>query len=348
MIDPGGVKRVLYARAAARREELALAASALYGRPPAPEEWSDFLDAFVIEWVDAEGRTEVERAVAEGAIPGEALRWPREVRTALWVVDGWEGDAVLLRDVATEEEVAVHAPGLAADLPRRTVLRARVVPVGERLVFSGEPDVYEPMGVIARLDLLRAWRDTPEPGALERLRALREGFARQREERAAFVAHFGADAVVFADAREMERRVAAFVSHLLNTHRFGSLGDRTRAEAFREAKGEEPKVVQIQLGPTLTGPGRHGVVYDDVEGVHFLPRLGDGWAHLRGEAEFPDVVRAWLDDPGVTALPFRRAGATAALARFLGVPDAPLDELLAPRKDLSRRASPSVLPGFED
>ena len=41
---------------------------------------------------------------AAGVLPGEALAWPREVQTALWVVDGWEGDLVLLRDIGTYDK----------------------------------------------------------------------------------------------------------------------------------------------------------------------------------------------------------------------------------------------------
>ena len=40
-------------------------------------------------------------------------------------------------------------------------------------------------------------------------------------------------------------------------------------------------------------------------------------------------------------------GCTLITQGSLGVPEAPLAELLAPLK-LTRRASPSVLPGFED
>ena len=338
-------KAELYARAASRTDEVALAAQALFGEPPSEDRWFDFFDFFCIEWVDADGWTEVERAVREGVLPKETLRWPREVRTALWVVDGWEGEQVLLRDVATEDEVAVRAPGLEADLPRRSVLRARVIPEGAHHVFSGSPDVYEAMGVIARMDLHRAWCESPEPALIARLRTLREGFHRQREERLAWVAHFGTDERVFADARALEAELVHFVNHLLNHHRFDG---RTRAESHREAKGEEPKVVQFALGPTLTGPGRPGVIFDEIEGVHFLPGYGEFAAHLRGDAEFPDVVRAYLDDPGVTTLPFRRVGATRALADLLGVANAPMHVILAPWKDLSRRASPSVLPGFDD
>lgn len=341
-------KRAIYAGAQARGEELALAAHALHADAPDPDAWADFLDFFAIEWVDAEGWTQTERAVRAGLVPEAALRWPREVRTALWVVDAWRDDVVQLRDVGTEEEIEVRAPGAQADLPPRCVVRARTIPHGDVRVFSGEPAIYGPMGVIARMDLMRAWMEGPEPALLAKLAELRAGFLRQREERAAFVAHFGADEVVFADAADLEGRLAVFVNYLLNEHPFPSLGGRTRANTFRAAKGEDPKVIGFALGPTLTGPGRPGAIYDEVEGVHFLPAYGEVRAHLRGEAHHPDIVRAYLEDPGITALPFRRAGRTDALARLLRRDDATLEDLLAPHKDLARRAAPSVLPGFED
>lgn len=347
-------KHVLYARAARRPEELALAAHALYGGPPPwiAEEGAgqvDFLDFFAIEWVDADGWTEVEHAVRGGDLPEQALRWPREARAALWVVDGWEGDKVLLRDVRTEDEVAVTAPGAQADLVRRSVLRARVIPWGDTVRFSGEPDVWDAMSVIARMDLLGQWMKGPEPALIEHLASLRTGFVRQREERDAWIAHFGTDEYVFLSGKNMENRLAPFVSYLNNEHTFPSLGGLTRAEAFRQVKGADPTIMQLALGPSLSGPGRPGAIYDTVEGIHFLPRYGELLAHLRGVEAHPDVVRMYLDDPGITRLPFRRAGATLALARLLGRPtNEPLDELLSPYKAASGRATPSVLPALED
>lgn len=342
-------KHRLYQRALSRPEELAHAANALSGELPPPERQTDFLDFFAIEWVDADGFTEVERAVRDGELPADALAWSREVRTSLWVVDGWDGERVLLRDVRSEEETAVHAPGAEADLPRRSVLRARIVPFEGMLHFSGEPDVWEPMGVLARMDLLREWQATPEPDLLARLAALRAGFLRQREERAAWIAHFGADEIVFESARDLELRLAAFVAWLTNEHEFPSLGGRTRAAAHRAVKGGDPAVIELRLGPTLTGPGRPGVIYDEVEGVHLLPGYGEVRAHLRGEEEHGDLVRAWLEDPGITRLPFRRAGGADRLARLLGRPDGePLEVLLDAWKPAGVRAAPSVLPSLDD
>lgn len=341
-------KQQLYARAVQDTEELALAAQARHGGWPEPEQQADLLDFFALEWVDRTGWTIADRLVAEGVLPKACAGWSADVRTALWVVDGWEGDLVLLRDIATEAEIAVEAPGLQDELPRRTVLKARVIPWGGASVFSGEPDVYEPMGVIARMELRNAWTASGEPELLDRLTALRAAFRRQREERDAWVQHFGADEVVFEHADALADALTRFVHYLSNEHPMPSLGGRTRAVASRELKGDEPKIVQFQLGATLTGPGRHGAIYDEVEGVHFLPAYGELLAHLRGEADHPDVVRAYLDDPGITALPFRRAAATSRLAALLGRPEAPVDELLAGIKDLDRRPAPSVLPGWEE
>lgn len=348
MPDPTTWKQALYPRAEARPDELALAAHARHGGWPEAEDLEDFVDFYVLEWVDAEGWTEVDRAVAEGVLPPEAARWSAEVRTALWVVDGWEGPLVLLRDVATEAEVAVHAPGAEVDLPRRSVLKARVLPWEDRQVFSGAPAVYGPMGVIARMDLLRTWQEGPEPALLERLTRLRAAFRRQREEREAFVALFGADLVVHPDADALAHALERLADHLHEGHRFASLGGRTRAEAWRAERGVEPARVGFAPGPTLTGPGRHAVVYDAVEGVHFLPAYGELLAHLRGEADHPEVLARYLDDPGLGTLPFRRAGMGPVLRAALGATDeADAWARLEARKPRGR-AAPSVLPSFDD
>lgn len=339
------LKARLYARAQARPDELREALIACGGEVAHPLE---FLDFFVLEWVDTEGWTEVERAVAEGEAPEACLAWAREARTALWVVDGWEGDRVLLRDVATEDEVAVLAPGHEPDLPRRAVVRGRVIPWDGALVFSGAPELWEPMGVVARMELHRAWREGGEPDRVDRLRALRAAYTRLREEREAFVEHFGADLHVADGVAALEERLARFMSWLLHERPMASLGGRTRAQARPPARGESPELVQLVLGATLTGPGRPGVIYDAVEGVHFFPALGEFAEHLRGEGEHPEVFRLYLEDPGITSLPFRRLGTVEQLAARLGRPPADWGTLLAPWKPPVRRPRPSVLPGFED
>ncbi len=332
-LTTGALLRSLYT-AEHDPKEISFAAHMLYGE--APTDWADFIDFYVTSWVDAEGYTAVERAVDLGRAPASALRIPGEVRTALWVVDGWEGDLVLLRDLATEGEIAVLAPGRAAELPRRTVLRARVVPEIGRdasdpaFVFTGSPDLYDGMGVIARMDLLRAWQETPEPDLIDRLAALRAAFHRQREEHTAFVAFLGSGERVYPHAQALNGELTRLISFLNNEWRFGSLGGRTRAEAHRIAKGSEPQIVQIQLGESLAGPGRPGIVYDRVHGAHFLPRYGELLDHFAGRASHPDVVQFYLEEPGLPGIAFRTAP--------------PEIQALKP----TGRAVPSLLPGWDE
>lgn len=311
--------------------EVGLAAHLLYGHPPT--DWADFVDFFVTEWVDAEGFTAVQRAVEEGRAPDAALRIPRELRTGLWVVDGWEGDLVLLRDLATEAEIAVSARGKQRDLPGRTVLRARVVPeiAEEHLwVFSGSPDLYDGMGVIARMDLLREYQQTPAPDASDRLAALRAAFERQREEHAAFTQFIGGDERVYPGADALAAELPRLISFLNNEWLYPSLGGRTRTDAYRATKGDEPQVVQVQLGESLRGPGRPGLVYDRVHGAHFLPQYGELLDHLGGRGDHPDVLQLYLDEPGLPALALRTAPvAIRALKPAL-------------------RATPSPLPGWDE
>ena len=323
-------KQPLYTRAAARSAELTLATHMLLGTAPTDAQWADVLDFFCIEWVDAEGYTEVQRAVAEGLLPPELLSWSEQVHTALWVVDDHAGDLVLLRDLATEKEMAVFAPGLQAQLPRRMVLRARVIPFEGRWYFSGDPELAGVMGVIARLELLRQWQEGPEPLLLSRLSEVRQLYRQLREERDAWMAFFGSDEVTFSGPREMEERLAGLVSHLFNVWPFPSLGGRTRSEARRALKGDIPEIVQFKLGGVLAGPGQHGAIYDAIEGIQFLPHYGEFQAHLRREASYPEILQDYLENPEITALPFLRNGC------------------LDSGKGRGPRWQPAVLPGMED
>jgi hypothetical protein len=218
----------------------------------------------------------------------------------------------VLRDVATEETVAVRTDAL----PRRTVLRARVVPWDGEWVLSGAPDDYGEMGVIARMDLLERWRASGEAALLAGLREDRVAFEEQRRQRAAWVAHFGADLVVWSGPEAMRAELGAFL-----------------------AKLAPDAGAVVELGPALAGPGRHGAIFDEVEGVHFLPDLGRFLDQISSSDAGDDLIRAWLADPGVTALPFLRAPSSTRLDALGSI-----DEVRR-RKTGGRRARPSLLPG---
>ena len=352
-LDAPAIKAGLYRAAHAPRHasELALAAAAWFEGidredpecgPAAPDAWLDFLDFFVLEWVDARGFTALERELGSPLEP-ELLRWLLEVRSGVFAVSCWEGGYAEVRAPDGETlYVRVDEP-----LAPRSVILGRLLPRADgSWLPSGAPDVYEPMRVIQRLELERRWGEGPRRALVERTAALRRAFIQQREQRAIFIDHFGEDCLIFDEPGELVRALEGFLQHLEYEAALPSLGGKTRAQVLRE-RGEQPFAIRIEAGPSLAGSRRVGVLYDAIEGVHLLPAYGDFLDHLRGEGEHPQVVRAYLEDPGISALPFRRAGGSARLAALLGLPEAPLEELLAPYKDLDARAAPSLLAGLE-
>ncbi len=271
-------------------EELALAAAALFGAPPGEEQWPELLDFVATEWVDARGQLAYQRLGL--ALPA----WVEGVRTSLWTVDGWEGDLVCLRDAATDEEIAVACPGVQADLPRRTVLRARVVPWDGVLRFFGEPALFGQHGVIGRMQLLEAWRDSPEPRALDAQRDLRRAFAYQHDQRSAFVAYFGRDRWTAASADELETQLNDFLKHYLFERPCDLFLGQTPAQRERARRGREPQRLALRLGPSLRD-GAPTVVFDEVFGIEFRAAEDDSPATPGGRAA-PSLLPGFDDDGG--------------------------------------------------
>ncbi|MBM4369163.1 MAG: hypothetical protein FJ102_23315 [Deltaproteobacteria bacterium] len=254
-ITLSGLRAQLWGRVREDPGELALAAQALLGRAPEADDWPELLDFAATEWVGPGGRV----AHEDLDLPG----WIDEVRTGLWTVDGWDGALALLRDCATDEEIAVQCPGAEPDLPRRTVLRARVVPWDGHLQFFGEPALFGQQGVIGRMQLVSAWRDSPEPATLSRQRELRRAFALQRDQHAAFVAHFGGD---FVRAPGLGQALNAFLDDYLFRRPSPRFDGKTPAAAARAHIGRDPSRVELRLGDALSQSPTAAALFDATAG----------------------------------------------------------------------------------
>ncbi|MCB9791888.1 MAG: hypothetical protein H6741_04100 [Alphaproteobacteria bacterium] len=341
-LDPANVKRRLYAAAQdpAHQGELALAARAWFAGPPDPEDWPDFLDFFALEWVDAEGWTLLER-VEGPTLPPELLRWGLELRSGVFVVDDHQGRLTRLRDLRSEEVLPALLPEL---LPARSLLVGRLLPWGEVWLPSGQPDVHDPMSALRRIDLVQRWASGPRAALSERMAELRRSFVVQREQRQVFVDCHGADLLIFEQPDALAEAMRRFMQRLLLEARLPSLGGRTHAELRAQDQGLSVPAVDVRLGEGLRG--EVGVIFDEVEGLHFLPRLGEFMSYMNNELQHDEIIHLYANDPGVSRLPFRRAGAPERLAQALSVPPGPLEELLDLIKPRTR-ASPSLMPGFE-
>lgn len=336
------VKRGLYTAAqdeALRGEREAALAAWHSGEDPA-EEWAEFLDFFALEWVDAQGFTLLERRWGR-PLPAPLLAWHLELRHGLYVVDDQADGVLELRDLLTEEPLRAR---LADPLPRRSVLRSRLLPGPDGIwSLSGEPDLYDPMSAMARIDLAQRWMEDPRRSLSARLAELRRAFTTQAEQHAAFLERFGTDELVLADDEALRQALDQLLEHLTFTHRAPSRGGRTLAELHQTRRGGPPLTPRAELGTNLQGRGRVGLVYDREEGLHLLPWYGEFIEHVRGHRPWPQVLQFYLEDPGITALPFRRHAPDTLLAELLGAPHAERALLLAQLRP-PRRQAPSILP----
>ncbi|MSQ03031.1 MAG: hypothetical protein EXR71_14275 [Myxococcales bacterium] len=329
--DLHAIRTALWKHVQRDAEGLSRAAQALHGRPPEPDEWPDLLDFVATEWLDEEGLTAAERLAELHDVP-TLTRWPLEVRTSLWVVDGHDGDHVRLRDLKDDSTHVVRCPSHArAELPTRTVLRARIVPWADGAEFLGEPGLYGEQGVIARLQLLDAWRQSPEPSVLAALHQRRADFARQRDQHRVWRAHFGVDLVQCGDAASLEAALARFMEVLCFADRGASGTAATRAERWELQTGKPAERIELRLGETLR-EGSPAMCFDPIGGIQFFPAFAELRAHLSETAPHPSVFRLWSTNPELPRLGLRLAGFTTEAIGKLGLPSQPV--------------TPSCLPEF--
>ncbi len=265
---------------------------------------------------------------------GDLARWPLEARPSLWMVDGQDGNVVLLRDLQDDREIAVAVPPAALlELPKRTVVRARVVPWRGATCFFGDPGLYGQPGVLARMHLLQQWRDGVEPELLAGLHARRVTWARQRNQHRVFLAHFGSDLAEFRSGEAMQIAVRAFLDQLLNVDRGIDGTGPTLRERFLTEHGRLPQQVDVVVGETLL-TGSPALCFDPREGLLFFPGFGELKAHLAGTAENPDILALWMSTSELPVQGLARAGLS-------------VEDLAPVRAARPAHSEPSCFPEFE-
>jgi hypothetical protein len=131
---------------------------------------------------------------------------------------------------------------------------------------------------------------------------LEQGWQRQREHRAAFVACFGTDLIV-VPGRELAERLQAF-------HRYESFEHRdaegtTAAERTRQQYGVELTMPNFDLPDEISRAETVGMIYDEIDGLCFLPEFG----RVQEAFERPErsvhrsyrkLLLSFLRDPGTS------------------------------------------------
>ncbi|HZN20867.1 MAG TPA: hypothetical protein VFB84_22190 [Micromonosporaceae bacterium] len=283
-----------------------------------------FFDHFVLQHRLRNGKTVVEQFVAARPDLPEAERelllgW-RDVVEGVFAVQRREGEALLVENLVDDLTYQVRSnmgPAVFRQVPRRSFLFARLVPIGAEWLISGAITIFP-----AR-DRDRVYRAAAELALHQPALVFRNpdklarGWELQRAERDRFVRFFGTDMVIIPGdqfAEQMRKYQESSHEELLAT---------LPARRWPRRRRTPTPVPTFDAGPDMADSETVGVIYDEVEGLSFYAELGLVEAvfadpQLLRQRRYKQHLLDYLDDDTVSPLPFRRlAGRDPAKASVL-------------------------------
>ena len=274
-------------------------------------------DAFILQQPLEDGRTVLEHFVAAHRRLPEAERamllgW-RDVVEGVFVVERREGDVLVTTNLVDELPYRLYSnmgPGIFAQLPPRSFLTARLVPIDDAWMISGAimplPAAERAAAYRIAVDLTARQPELPlrNPAKLERAREL------QREDRQAFVDFFGSDVVLIPGA-ELAERMQAFSR--FKEHERRDAEGRTHADRAREKSEREQPLPQTDYGD-LIDERMVAVIYDEVEGCYFIPDYDEAEQvfaspELLRDSYYVELISAYLEEPSIPPTVLRRLAA---------------------------------------
>lgn len=279
----------------------------------------DVLDVFVLQHRLPDGRTVVEHFVAEHPELTEEERamllgW-RAVVEGIFEVQRREGEALIVVNLVDELTYRLRSnrgPAVFARMRPRSFLISRIVPVpsggGDEWLLSG---ISRTLPAAERASALRWAADiaSQHPALVFRNSAkVAQGWELQREERRHFISFFGSDEVVLP-GRELTERMRAYGR--FRTHEVRDAAGKSAAERSREVYGVDPPDLDFAPPPELSELETVGVVYDEVDGLHFLSNFGRVQRAFAdpdrlSDRDDRDAVRGYLKEPSIPPMALRR------------------------------------------
>ena len=315
----GALKRDLVDFACSPRLERAMAAALAEAGLDEVDEADAIgtIDRFALQYHLPDGKTVVDRFVASrpdlDAADREMLLGWRDPVEGIFEIRSRDGDAIILLNLIDDLTYRTYSNmGRVAfrALPKGGFVLARLVPIrpvaGAWLV-SGTMRSYRKSDAawIAKAALELA---TKQPRLVFRNpEKVEQGWKQMREDRAGFVAFFGADELILPPAEAGERLNAYY---------------RHRQEAALARKPAQPRppnlpgvdVPAFELPPDLADAGTIGIIFDDVDGLNFYPEYGMlrdlfGKPALAADKRYADALRGYLRSETIAPLPLQRLAA---------------------------------------
>ena len=302
--------------------------------PSSEADYINFLDRFVLEHRTRDGRTIVEQFVASRPDLPEAERamllcWAKVVE-GIFEVERHDGDTAIMVNLVDELTYRVRSnlgPQLLKQLVPETIVWARVVPLGNDWLVSGALNSAPPEG---RREMCRAAAELANtcPAAVFRNPdKLALGWELHRRLHGHFVEFFGADLAIVT-GHELADRMAGFWNYHATRISAGQspAPGKTISSRNRDAPDEEqpPPVPQMSMSSDLEQAETVGIMFDEVEGLWFLPEyrlVRDVFADpaLIAGRRCRDAVSGYLKSQSIPPIVLRRL-AGRVFARLLGKP----------------------------
>ncbi len=267
------------------------------------------LDAFILQHQLPDGKTPLEHFVAahselSGADRELMLGW-RDVVEGIFTVQKRDGDALLVDNLIDELMYRIRSPqgrSAFAQLAGGSFLVARLVPIGDEWLISGAHSImpWISAGVAYRLAAELA---VGNPTLVFRNPAnVARAWKMQEEERNDFIAFFGSDVVILTGG-ELDERMRAYAHYQIYESKDSE--GKTVAERASRIYGAIPQPPDPDLPDGITQAESVGVVFDEVDGLKFLPNyrlVVDAFTDpdQLSDERHRDVVRSYFGDRDIS------------------------------------------------
>ncbi|HVG18171.1 MAG TPA: hypothetical protein VNI02_03895 [Blastocatellia bacterium] len=277
---------------------------------PADEhEAESVLDWFLFDWFDEQGEGVIDYFLESRADLSEEdqdtlLDWQDSINS-VFEIRSMGKNAISLEELDGGDSFTVTTvkPLSETPLKRGQFIAARLLPLGDKFIFSGLQFIMpDRQSAMEALEMRRALEALDSPEAIENA---------QREQVSAFCELFGCDELTVSPG-ELHLTLQKFQNFLFTQRRDPETG-LTAAERFQQEFGRELNVPEMPPLPTpLTSAGEVTILCDDFDGIVLLPDFGrfrrvfvieDPDADL---PDWQDLMWKYIKDPDIPIVAFER------------------------------------------
>ncbi len=275
--------------------------------PEDEHEAESVLDWFLFDWFDENGDSVIDYYL--DAHPdleepeGEMLLDWLDSINSVFEIRAIGKFSVELKELDSGDAYTVKTSIERAPFKRGQFLIARLLPLGDDLIFSGLQFVMpDRESALAWLEMRRAFDAFDSPEAVERAR---------REQVSAFCDLFGCDELTVPSGK-LNATLERFQRYLLTERRDPETG-MTPAERFQKELGQQLSVPNLPpLPQPVVGAGEVTILCDDFDGIVLLPdftrfkRVFETDEPDRHAADWKELVWTYIKNPDIPIVAFER------------------------------------------